>query len=135
MRFDSRGSLVSSNTVRGAGLGGVTVDSSGALYLTGKIATNGFFDFPTVQGFFTAKLSTNNTLLWVKSREYQGQDEDYISRGYDTRGTAIALDPQGNVIVGAGQREPSRWGPRSPAKARVLCSANTTMTAICFGRA
>ena len=100
MRFDPRGSMVSSNTARGASLGGVTVDSSGALYLTGKIGTNGFFDFPTVQGFFTAKFSTNYTLLWVKSREYQGQDEDYTSRGYDTRGTAIALDPQGNVIVG-----------------------------------
>ena len=100
MKFDQRGSLVSSNTVLGAALGGVTVHSSGALYLTGKIATNGFFNFPTVQGFFTAKLNTNDTLLWVKSREYHGQDEDYTSRGYDTRGTVMALDAQENVIVG-----------------------------------
>lgn len=105
MKFDSHGSLVVSNVLGGAWSGGITADAAGTLFLTGNVGTNGYFDYPTVQGFFVAKYDRNNNLLWVRNESPQPPGTSHFSRG-----GAIALDAQGNVYVGGNSQGPTTLG-------------------------
>ncbi len=96
VRFDSQGHPIRTNKLEGVVPYQVsfTFDSADNLYLTGRIETNGLFNVTQVNGFFVAKFGPTNQLLWVRSQDLND------TPNHDTRGDAIAVDGQGNVIVG-----------------------------------
>jgi len=105
LRFDPQGHPIRTNKLEGVyEFVAFTFDASGNLYLTGRIETNGLFDVAQVHGFFVAKFSPEHQLLWVLSQGLNDTPND------NTRGTAIAVDPQGNVFVGAQSAGPLTLG-------------------------
>lgn len=91
LRFSPTGKLTETNKLEGIYLQGLVFDKAGNRYLTGTVWTNGTFDVTQPRGFFVAKFSSQNQLLWVRD---SGEPDNTI-----TKGSAIALDEQGNVHV------------------------------------
>ncbi len=91
LRFSPTGKLIETNKLEGINPQGLAFDRAGNRYLTGTVRTNGTFDATQPRGFFVAKYSPQNELLWVRD---SGERDNTI-----TAGSAIAVDDQGNVHV------------------------------------
>jgi hypothetical protein len=91
LRFSSTGKLIETNRLEGIYPQGLAFDKAGNRYLTGIVRTKGTFDATQPRGFFVAKFSVQNELLWVRD---SGESDNTI-----TVGSAIAVDAQGNAHV------------------------------------
>ncbi|MCL4181404.1 MAG: hypothetical protein KJ072_27155 [Verrucomicrobia bacterium] len=102
--FNSRGQILSTNAHEDFYLGDLMFDGAGNRYLTGTIVTEGTFDTNVVQGFFVAKYGPNDELMWVRSRTPP------LAPDWWEFGEALAVDAQGNTLVGGSARGPTSFG-------------------------
>ena len=115
VKFDRQGRLVSTNRLVGVTSEHSAFDAGGNRYLTGNFDTNGWFSGSItstnylfapaeVHGFFIAKYSPDDELLWVRSQAL-ADNATLLNRG-----SAIAVDAEGNIFVGGVSQGPMTLG-------------------------
>jgi len=124
-RISSSGQILGQEKLEGASFLAQEFDADGNRYVTGLVFSNGLFNVSQVRGFFAAKYGSSNELLWVRSELPQPDQPPFTSLG-----TAIAIDPDRNVVVGGYARGPTALGTNifdeTPAPRPIFCKYDSS---------
>src|SRR5262249_15852934 len=96
-KFDLNGKQTATQASRGEEIRGITVDSKGNYYLTGRVGDSVRLRMGVVNDFYLAKYSPDGLLLWERALGSPGTTLQYETRG----GYKLTLDEAGDVLLAA----------------------------------